>query len=502
MKRIIILALVFLPALIFSQETWVRTYSDGPWHDWANSIIQTSDGDYILAGGTLPLFSDSSGFYVLRIDSSGETIWTEVLNNGNYSEVNSVIQTFDGGFMLAGMVNYNFGVTKIDSDGAIIWAEVFERDSYAWDIASSVVQTPDSGYAIFGKRGNIDPLSGNTDDFCLIKIDSTGDLLWMKTYGDSLTDFGTSMAKTYDNGFIMAGWTNSFSDNTDIYVIRADSSGDTLWTRTYGTPGNDQANCIIQTSDSGFVIAGYTDYYGTSQNTYIVKINGSGDVIWTKYFDIDDYETPSSIIQTSDNGFALLINTSDASHLLKLDNSGDSLWIRELLLGDFVKTNSIIQISDGGFVIAGEIAYELPDSTDVLVIKTDEYGYVSWIADATRVPNNIHIFAYPNPFNSSVVITVSGGRGLASQTPTNIAIYDIMGNVVYAPSSVPSSSGHLLPEGEGQMPPSPTGRGTEGEGIKSTFIWTPDKTIASGIYLVRATTQDGQTITKRIVYLK
>jgi len=117
-------------------------------------------------------------------------------------------------------------------------------------------------------------------------------------------------------------------------------------------------------------------------------------------------------------------------------------------------------------------------------------------------PEEYTINVYPNPFNSSVVITVSGGRGLASQTLTNIKIYDLRGNVVYAPSSIPSSSGHLLPEGEGQMPPSPTGRGTEDEGIKSTFIWQPDKSIALGIYLVQATTQDGQTITKRIVYLK
>ncbi len=117
-------------------------------------------------------------------------------------------------------------------------------------------------------------------------------------------------------------------------------------------------------------------------------------------------------------------------------------------------------------------------------------------------PSEILMRAFPNPFNSSVAITVSGGRSLASQTLTNIKVYDIRGNVVYAPSSVPSSSGHLLPEGEGQILPSPTGRGTEGEGIKSTFIWRPDKSIASGLYLIRATTQDGQTITKRIVYLK
>ena len=117
-------------------------------------------------------------------------------------------------------------------------------------------------------------------------------------------------------------------------------------------------------------------------------------------------------------------------------------------------------------------------------------------------PTTYSLTAFPNPFNSSVVITVSDGRGLARQTLTNIKVYDLRGNVVYAPSSVPSSSGHLLPEGEGQILPSPTGRGTEGEGIKSTFIWQPDKSIASGIYFVKVRTKYGLPKTKPIIYLK
>ena len=136
-------------------------------------------------------------------------------------------------------------------------------------------------------------------------------------------------------------------------------------------------------------------------------------------------------------------------------------------------------------------------------IGADEYGSSIIAEHSESKPRSIEIFAYPNPFNSSVVITVSGGRGLASQTLTNIEVYDIMGNVVYAPS-IPRS---LSPRGErddatvwdGSESPSPWG---EGFRMRGKYIWQPDKSIASGIYLVRATTEDGQTITKRIVYLK
>ncbi len=116
-------------------------------------------------------------------------------------------------------------------------------------------------------------------------------------------------------------------------------------------------------------------------------------------------------------------------------------------------------------------------------------------------PEKLSISAYPNPFNSSVEIMVSDGRGLVHQIPTNIAIYDVNGNVVYAPS-IPRS---LSPRGEREDEkvengsPSPLG---EGFRMRGKFIWTPDKSIPSGIYFVRATMNEGQMITKRIVYIK
>jgi len=110
------------------------------------------------------------------------------------------------------------------------------------------------------------------------------------------------------------------------------------------------------------------------------------------------------------------------------------------------------------------------------------------------MPEQFEINVFPNPFNSSCAITVSGGKGLASQTLTNIKVYDLRGNLIATPCSADRSAS-LVPLDKGD-------RGDASASAQGVIIWQPDKSIASGIYLVRATTQDGQTITKRIVYVK
>jgi hypothetical protein len=154
----------------------------------------------------------------------------------------------------------------------------FER-TYAGDQGKCVQQTMDGGYVVAGRKDS---------NVYLIKTDSYGDTLWTRTYGGESNDEGRSVQQTSpDSGYIIAGYTESFgTGGSDVYLIKTDSSGDTLWTRTYGGESNDEGRSVQQTfPDSGYIIAGYTESSGAGgSDVYLIKTDSSGDTLWTRTY--------------------------------------------------------------------------------------------------------------------------------------------------------------------------------------------------------------------------
>jgi len=171
----------------------------------------------------------------------------------------------------------------------------------------SVQQTNDNGYIVGGMTSSFG--SGSSDVY-LIKTDEYGDTLWTKAYGGALNDWAYSVWQCFDDGYAAAGYTLSFGVSTDVYLIRTDEFGDTLWTRLYGGANDDAAYDMQQTADSGFVLTGYTSSYGLgSSDIYIIKTDLNGDTIWTKYYGGNGSETGYSIQQTNDNGYIIAGST-------------------------------------------------------------------------------------------------------------------------------------------------------------------------------------------------
>jgi hypothetical protein len=142
------------------------------------------------------------------------------------------------------------------------------------DEGFSVQQTSDSGYVVAGYKN-----SGNYDVY-LVKTNASGDTLWTRTYGGTYEDEALSVQQTSDRGYILAGKTNSFEvgGNYDVYLVRTNASGDTLWTRTYGGSDDERGNFVQQTSDGGYIIAGYTNSFGAgSYDVYLIKTDAYGN---------------------------------------------------------------------------------------------------------------------------------------------------------------------------------------------------------------------------------
>ena len=497
--------------------------------DEARSIQQTSDGGFIVAGATQSNDGDVSGYHgvwdywVVKLNSSGRIEWKKCLGGSGGDGASSIQQTSDGGFIVAGGTGSDdgdvsgnhggndFWVVRLNSSGDIVWQKCLGGSNR--DRAYSIQQTSDGGFIVAGyTRSNDGDVSGwhvgydsygyRLPDYWVVKLNSSGDIVWQKCLGGSGYEEAYSIQQTTDGEFIVAGVTESNDGDVsgnhgeyDFWVVRLNSSGDIVWQKCLGGSNRDCAYSIQQTSDGGFIVAGVSSsndgdvsgYHGNA-DYWVVKLNSSGDIIWQKCLGGSHGDVAYSIQKTSDGGFIVAgfskSNDGDVSGhhgstlypdywVVKLDSSGGIVW-QKCLGGNLVDwAHSIHQSSDGGFIVAGWTNSNDGDVSgnhgrcDFWVVKLSPVG----VSENVIVPEQFAISVFPNPFNSSCIITAPSGA--------RVEIYDLQGRLI---------SKGIQSFSESQD--------------KRTFIWQPDETIRSGVYIVKATMENGWQRVKRVVLIK
>ncbi len=286
----------------------------------------------------------------------------------DYGVGKSIIRTIDGGYVIMGSSDGYPCLIKTDSLGDTIWAKAYSGSFNPLEFES----TQDGGYII---TGTVQKNYGSFDsDVLLLKTDSLGNILWYKTYGWSYYDYGCSVHQTSDNGFLVTGYTIGYGLGETIYLIRADSVGNLLWSRTfYGTGFNDSDYySAFQTSDGNFVLAGRMTNAMFGGLITVSKIQSNGNLLWTK-----SYEPPTSVSSlsdfkmTNDGGFIILAtNPSIGKYLIKIDSLGAIEWSKLIGTG-YGKVN---QCNDGGYLIYGSV----PGPQSVGIYKTDLNGNFLW----------------------------------------------------------------------------------------------------------------------------
>ena len=250
-------------------ELWNKTFG-GPGWDEAYSVQQTVDGGYILVG---------SGFATMvKTDSSGNEQWSKTYGGSGWDEARAVQQTIDGGYILAGSM-YNgwdsdFWLVKTDSGGNEQWNQTFDGfgDEEAW----AVQQTSDGGYALAGHAY----YGAGDADFWLVKTDSNGIKLWDKTFGGPYRDEAYDVQQTVDSGYIIAGGKRSYEvGGADFWLVKTDSDGNEQWNKTFGSTGHDEAYAAQQTTDGGYILAGYTSSHGAGNgDAWLIKVKGESAI--------------------------------------------------------------------------------------------------------------------------------------------------------------------------------------------------------------------------------
>jgi hypothetical protein len=437
MKRLITLSLgiIFILCEPVLGQGWTKTYG-GSSYEMGYSVQQTTDNGYIITGVTT-YENSSEDVWLIKTDANGDSLWTKTFGDSATDRGYSVQQTTDGGYIITGYTeSYGNGsddvwLIKTDSNGDSLWTKTFGGSDNDQGISGQ--QTSDGGYIISGYTGS----ENGWNDVWLIKTDSNGDSLWTKTFGGNFNEVASSVQQTTDAGYIISGYTDSYGNGSDdVWLIKTDSNGDSLWTKTFGGGLHDRGSSVQQTTDGGYIITGYTQSFGNGNvsdaDTWLIRTDENGDSLWTKTFGGSDNDQGQSGQQTSDGGYIISGYTKSYGNgsydvwLIKTDSNGDSLWTKTFGGSYIEQSYSVQETVDGGYIITGYTQSFGNGNYDVWLIKTDSEGYLS-TQTAIELPIKFTLYqSYPNPFNPKTTINYD----LLENSLVNITIYDMMGRVV------------------------------------------------------------------------
>jgi len=424
--------IIFLCLFFFThaQTTFEKKYASS-YDQSGRDVLPTPDGGYIIAGMTETQFAGDSDIYAIKTNSIGDMVWTK--SYGGYQPENAycILATADSNYFILGYTksygagNYDIWLLKINPSGDTLWTKTYGTSGE--DEGKGIIATDDGNYVIVGRTYN----SANaSSDACLIKINPAGTILWTKYYGGPQYDTGHSVRLCSDGGYILVGQTFSYGTVAgDIYLVKTNSAGDSLWTKTFGGIYEDEADDITINSDNSFTICGKSiSYSAGSEDVWVIKTNAVGIESWNKTYGGTDKDVAHTIQQTPDGGYILgCISRSFGwinpdMWLVKINAVGDTLWTRNFGSWYHDHCHGVRTTSDGGYIAIGH-SEDVSLTKHVYFLKLDALGIVPVEEIALEDVLNV----YPNPAEGHLNLNYSlFAKGV------NIEIYNILGTKIYS----------------------------------------------------------------------
>ena len=315
-------------------------------------------------------------------------VWSNTFGGSEIDEAMDIRETPDGGFILAGHTESSGAgrrdawLIKVDGEGTLEWERTFGGERY--DQAYAVGLTTDGGYAF---AGYTNPAGSSDSDAWLVKTDASGIEEWGRTFGGSRRDEARAMKVTSDGGFVLAGFSDSFGTDgsRDVWLIRTEADGTQRWAYAYGGNRLDEGHAVAQTSDGGFILAGLTASFGAGrEDAYLVKTDADGIQEWSATFGGTENDKAHDVQQTSDGGYIVTGWTSSVGSgsfdlwLIKTNSAGVEEWSRTFGFSYIDSGHSVAQTPDGGYIVAGYSSDSVHSGKDLWLIKTDSNGVVEW----------------------------------------------------------------------------------------------------------------------------
>ena len=431
--NLIFVVILFIPFVVKAEELkldWQKSWG-GNNGDEFYDIIQTQDGGFIVAGDSMS--TDIEGLpnkgkndvIIVKYDKDGNVLWQKNWGGNSYDDFYDILQTQDGGFMVAGDSSStdieglpNKGGTdviilKYDKDGNLLWQKNWGGNK--GEALYDILQTQDGGFIVFGDSWSTDieglPNKGS-NDVIIVKYDKDGNLLWQKSWGGSDADDSLDgMIPTQDGGYILYGYSSSTDieglpnkGGKDAIIVKYDKDGNLLWQKSWGGNRDETFSKILKTPDGGFIVVGSsnsTDIEGLpnkgSSDAIIVKYDKDGNMLWQKNWGGNDSEDFKQMIQTQDGGF-IVVGSSLSTDIEGLPNKGsiDAIIVKYDKDGNILWQNSwggsgndvfknILETFDYGFLTYGysfsEDIQDLPNkdyADSTIIVKYDKDGNLLW----------------------------------------------------------------------------------------------------------------------------
>ncbi|AFH49632.1 PKD repeat protein [Ignavibacterium album JCM 16511] len=362
--RILLISIFVSASFAQAPDTiWTRTYG-GSNIDIGTFVSETTDGGFIITGYTRS-YGAMSGRNVLLIktDQTGNPLWINGYGGNNDEEANAVVQTSDGGFVASGYTKSfgaggnDFYLIKVDSNGIQVWERMFGGTSD--EEVYSMIITDDGGFLLAGATSSF---GAGSRDIWLVKTDAFGNQQWTKTIGGLSSDGARSISKTSDGGYIITGWTFSYGPGAvgNVWLVKTDASGNMIWNKFFGGTDVERGLSVKQINDGGYIITGYTASSGAGlDDMLLIKTDSLGNAEWQHTFGGSGRDYGNSVIQTSDGGFVVTGYTlsfgagGDDLWIVKTDAQGNLLWNKTLGGAQSDVGYCIKEISDGSLIVAG-----------------------------------------------------------------------------------------------------------------------------------------------------
>lgn len=395
---------------------WTRTYG-GDTTDIGISVVESQSNDgYVIAGWTYSYGNGNRDVYIVKTDTAGNVQWEKTYGGTDYDLANSIKRTEDGGYIVIG-TTHSFGagsndfyLLKLSANGDTLWTRTY--GDWPLDRGRDVEQLTNGGYILVG--GSVAPAATNDYDYYLIKTDSLGDTLWTKRFGGTDKDMPYDVEVSNDQGYIIAGFTESFgSGSHDAYIVKTDSLGNQEWAKTYGSTSSDNAYSIVPTSDGGYIFTGRTDSYSAGDfDAYIVKLDSLGIVEYQKTYGDSLNDAANDVIETTDGNYIVAGGIKSYTYnidvyLLKIDMFCDTLWTKRF--GGFYKdaAKCIQELSNNNYIMTGETySSGSSDDADVYLLRTYIADITPPIIDSTTMWNDT-TYSGPFPVYSKVIDSLS-----------------------------------------------------------------------------------------------
>jgi len=430
---------LLLAVFIFSTVTlpqapdtlWTKKIG-GTGIDVGNEIIQTSDGSFIIASYTTSFGAGQRDAYLVKLDSFGDILWQKTYGTNLLEQAYSVKETNDGGLIISAFIyatTANFFLIKTNRNGDTLWTKNIGLSGN--DFGTNIQLTDDGGFLIVGYTDS--NISSGDRDVWLLRVDSTGTILWQRTYGGTDADEGFKLLKLSDGNLLIPGYSESFSSggDRDGWMVKTDPSGNFMWSKSFGGSEYDDFAAAAEDEDGNLYFTG-TSVSSGNRNIWIVKTDPVGDHIFTKSYGGSDEEWGYDIKRTDDGNFIVTgssrSNSSGLSQLwlLKIDELGDTLWTKLFTSVNGSTGYSVIQAKDNGFAVTG-VAASSGTGSDVWVIRLKPEGTSVIDDEIFRLPMTFDLMQnYPNPFNPTTIIKFS----IPQRSNVSLKIYDVLGNEI------------------------------------------------------------------------